>query len=183
MAKVLKSWVSLRRHVHGLRLSPSWSDTEMHQADATQCHVNSVSGSSVASQPATGGLYLHYNYVVALYLGNLKADTLATRWCNTLATRWQHVGTLPCGHVPRLNDLFGIQARGGCACAGPYGQRLLGLDAATAKAFDESKSLAWHHIFRVKQQRVLLQSLQSTIIWIFWVWISLPIRRHFMQFF
>ena len=21
-----------------------------------------------------------------------------------------------------LNDLFGIQARGGCACAGPYGQ-------------------------------------------------------------
>ncbi|WOK97376.1 hypothetical protein Cni_G06084 [Canna indica] len=27
-----------------------------------------------------------------------------------------------------LNDLFGIQARGGCACAGPYGHRLLGVD-------------------------------------------------------
>ncbi len=26
-----------------------------------------------------------------------------------------------------LNDLFGIQARGGCQCAGPYSQRLLGL--------------------------------------------------------
>ncbi|RLN93739.1 hypothetical protein BBJ28_00014090, partial [Nothophytophthora sp. Chile5] len=26
-----------------------------------------------------------------------------------------------------LNDLFGIQARGGCQCAGPYGARLLGL--------------------------------------------------------
>jgi hypothetical protein len=26
-----------------------------------------------------------------------------------------------------LNDLFGIQARGGCACAGPYGHTLLGV--------------------------------------------------------
>ena len=28
----------------------------------------------------------------------------------------------------RLSDLYGIQARGGCACAGPYGHRLLGID-------------------------------------------------------
>ncbi len=27
-----------------------------------------------------------------------------------------------------LNDLFGIQSRAGCSCAGPYGHRLLGLD-------------------------------------------------------
>ena len=27
-----------------------------------------------------------------------------------------------------LNDLFGIQARGGCACAGPYAQHLMGMD-------------------------------------------------------
>ncbi|KAJ4714476.1 Cysteine desulfurase [Melia azedarach] len=27
-----------------------------------------------------------------------------------------------------LNDLFGIQARGGCACAGPYGHSLLGFE-------------------------------------------------------
>jgi selenocysteine lyase/cysteine desulfurase len=27
-----------------------------------------------------------------------------------------------------LNDLFGIQARGGCACAGPYGHALLDVD-------------------------------------------------------
>ncbi|KAI3825036.1 hypothetical protein L1987_06511 [Smallanthus sonchifolius] len=27
-----------------------------------------------------------------------------------------------------LNDIFGIQARGGCACAGPYGHFLLGID-------------------------------------------------------
>ena len=29
-----------------------------------------------------------------------------------------------------LNDLFGIQSRGGCQCAGPYSQRLLGLTTA-----------------------------------------------------
>jgi len=27
-----------------------------------------------------------------------------------------------------LSDRFGIQARGGCACAGPYVHRLLGID-------------------------------------------------------
>jgi hypothetical protein len=27
-----------------------------------------------------------------------------------------------------LNDLFGIQTRAGCSCAGPYGHRLLGID-------------------------------------------------------
>ena len=30
--------------------------------------------------------------------------------------------------VALLNDLFGIQSRGGCSCAGPYGHRLLGVD-------------------------------------------------------
>lgn len=34
-----------------------------------------------------------------------------------------------------LNDLYGIQARGGCACAGPYAQDLLGLDEETARKF------------------------------------------------
>jgi hypothetical protein len=30
--------------------------------------------------------------------------------------------------VALLNDLFGIQARGGCSCAGPYGHTLFGID-------------------------------------------------------
>jgi selenocysteine lyase/cysteine desulfurase len=38
--------------------------------------------------------------------------------------------------VAMLNDLFGIQSRGGCSCAGPYGHRLLGIDADTALAYD-----------------------------------------------
>jgi selenocysteine lyase/cysteine desulfurase len=36
--------------------------------------------------------------------------------------------------VALLNDLFGIQARGGCSCAGPYGHRLLAIDARRSHA-------------------------------------------------
>jgi hypothetical protein len=38
--------------------------------------------------------------------------------------------------VAVLNDLLGIQARGGCSCAGPYGHRLLGIDLNTSHAFE-----------------------------------------------
>ncbi|MEQ1505332.1 MAG: aminotransferase class V-fold PLP-dependent enzyme [Myxococcota bacterium] len=38
--------------------------------------------------------------------------------------------------VALLNDLFGIQARGGCSCAGPYGHRLLGIDLTTSCKFE-----------------------------------------------
>jgi selenocysteine lyase/cysteine desulfurase len=38
--------------------------------------------------------------------------------------------------VALLNDLFGIQARGGCSCAGPYGHDLLGIAIETSERFD-----------------------------------------------
>ena len=38
--------------------------------------------------------------------------------------------------VALLNDLFGIQARGGCSCAGPYGHRLLGIDLDASQEFE-----------------------------------------------
>ncbi|MGH7540580.1 MAG: aminotransferase class V-fold PLP-dependent enzyme, partial [Gemmatimonadota bacterium] len=38
--------------------------------------------------------------------------------------------------VALLNDLFGIQARGGCSCAGPYGHRLLGIDLERSREFE-----------------------------------------------
>ncbi len=38
--------------------------------------------------------------------------------------------------VALLNDLLGIQARGGCSCAGPYGHRLLGIDLETSREFE-----------------------------------------------
>jgi len=40
--------------------------------------------------------------------------------------------------VAVLNDLFGIQARGGCSCAGPYGHRLLGIDIDRSTRFRDA---------------------------------------------
>ncbi len=34
-----------------------------------------------------------------------------------------------------LNDLFGIQSRAGCSCAGPYGHRLLDIDEETSEKY------------------------------------------------
>ncbi len=34
-----------------------------------------------------------------------------------------------------LNDLFGIQSRAGCSCAGPYGHRLLNIDNETSEQY------------------------------------------------
>ncbi|HET7169181.1 MAG TPA: aminotransferase class V-fold PLP-dependent enzyme [Candidatus Limnocylindrales bacterium] len=42
--------------------------------------------------------------------------------------------------VALLNDVFGIQSRGGCSCAGPYGHRLLGIDIETSHAFEREIS-------------------------------------------
>ncbi len=39
--------------------------------------------------------------------------------------------------VALLNDLFGIQARGGCSCAGPYGHQLLGIDLDRSRSFQD----------------------------------------------
>ncbi|MES1914501.1 MAG: hypothetical protein MHM6MM_006564 [Cercozoa sp. M6MM] len=46
-----------------------------------------------------------------------------------------------------LNDLFGVQARAGCACAGPYALSLLGIDQAMANRV-ESALLTKHDIVR-----------------------------------
>ena len=40
--------------------------------------------------------------------------------------------------VALLNDLFGIQTRGGCSCAGPYGHRLLGIDEDRSHRFTDA---------------------------------------------
>lgn len=42
--------------------------------------------------------------------------------------------------VAVLNDLFGIQSRGGCSCAGPYGHRLLGIDVDRSHEFEREIS-------------------------------------------
>jgi selenocysteine lyase/cysteine desulfurase len=42
--------------------------------------------------------------------------------------------------VAVLNDLFGIQSRGGCSCAGPYGHYLLGIDPERSHELDREIS-------------------------------------------
>ncbi|KAG4069437.1 hypothetical protein HA402_001736 [Bradysia odoriphaga] len=39
--------------------------------------------------------------------------------------------------IALLNDLFGIQSRGGCGCAGPYSQSLLGIDSNLAHKYKD----------------------------------------------
>jgi selenocysteine lyase/cysteine desulfurase len=48
--------------------------------------------------------------------------------------------------VALLNDLFGIQSRGGCSCAGPYGHRLLGIDTARSQRFEREILAGWEGI-------------------------------------
>ncbi len=48
--------------------------------------------------------------------------------------------------VAILNDLFGIQARGGCSCAGPYALRLFAIDDERARAFEAVVAQGYHGI-------------------------------------
>ncbi|XP_046666052.1 LOW QUALITY PROTEIN: uncharacterized protein LOC124357947 [Homalodisca vitripennis] len=54
-----------------------------------------------------------------------------------------------------LNDVFGIQARGGCACAGPYAQDLMGIDEDLAAQYEnillEDEKLDRHHLRRKEE--------------------------------
>jgi selenocysteine lyase/cysteine desulfurase len=66
-------------------------------------------------------------------LGNPHADRLS------IVSFRIHAGEKYLHHnfvVAVLNDLFGIQARGGCSCAGPYGHRLLAIDPAHSHAYE-----------------------------------------------
>lgn len=45
-----------------------------------------------------------------------------------------------------LNDLFGVQSRAGCSCAGPYGHRLLGIGEDVSARFREASHAGLHGI-------------------------------------
>jgi selenocysteine lyase/cysteine desulfurase len=45
-----------------------------------------------------------------------------------------------------LNDLFGVQSRAGCSCAGPYGHALLGIDGATSERYRSCLREGWQGI-------------------------------------
>ncbi|HTS15679.1 MAG TPA: aminotransferase class V-fold PLP-dependent enzyme [Candidatus Sulfotelmatobacter sp.] len=68
-------------------------------------------------------------------LGNLDAERLSiVSFVIRYGSGYLHHNYV----VALLNDLFGIQARGGCSCAGPYGHRLLGIDLATSHEFERA---------------------------------------------
>ncbi len=67
-------------------------------------------------------------------LGNLDAERLSivSFVVRAPSGRYLHHNYV----VALLNDLFGIQSRGGCSCAGPYGHRLLGIDLERSHQFE-----------------------------------------------
>jgi selenocysteine lyase/cysteine desulfurase len=67
-------------------------------------------------------------------LGNLESDRLSivSFVVRAPSGRYLHHNFV----VAVLNDLFGIQSRGGCSCAGPYGHRLLGIDLERSHEFE-----------------------------------------------
>lgn len=68
-------------------------------------------------------------------LGNLKAERLSilSFVLHGPSGKLLHHNFI----VALLNDLFGIQSRGGCSCAGPYGHRLLGIDISRSHEIEE----------------------------------------------
>lgn len=77
---------------------------------------------------------LRHNPAVQL-LGNLEAPRLAVLSFEIRAgARILH----PRFVIRLLNDLFGIQGRAGCSCAGPYGHELLGIDEAHSTAYQQA---------------------------------------------
>jgi len=67
-------------------------------------------------------------------LGNTRADRLSivSFVIRRPGGRYLHHNFV----VAVLSDLFGIQSRGGCSCAGPYGHRLLGIDLERSHEFE-----------------------------------------------
>ena len=67
-------------------------------------------------------------------LGNLDAERLSivSFVVRAPSGRYLHHNFV----VALLNDLFGIQSRGGCSCAGPYGHQLLGIDLDRSLEFE-----------------------------------------------
>lgn len=72
-------------------------------------------------------------------LGNLEAERLSivSFVVRRPGGRYLHHNYV----VALLNDLFGIQSRGGCSCAGPYGHRLLGIELDRSHEFEREIAL------------------------------------------
>jgi selenocysteine lyase/cysteine desulfurase len=98
-------------------------------AEAIQSRERSFIDRAIASWGANPNIEL---------LGNLRAERLSiVSFVVRDGPRYLHHNFV----VAVLNDLFGIQSRGGCSCAGPYGHRLLGIDLDRSHEFEREIAL------------------------------------------
>lgn len=72
-------------------------------------------------------------------MGNPKADriSIVSFTIHTPTGNYLHHNAA----VAMLNDLFGVQSRGGCSCAGPYGHRLLGINLEESHEFEREVTI------------------------------------------
>jgi len=92
--------------------------------ETIQLRERSFIGRAIASWSANPNIEL---------LGNLQAERLSiVSFVVRDGPKYLHHNFV----VALLNDLFGIQSRGGCSCAGPYGHRLLGIDIDRSHEFE-----------------------------------------------
>ena len=108
------------------------------QAKTMLLGQNSTSGTSGTNGTnGTNGTSGNNNNIVLL--GNLNAARLPIlsfmiRCPGAGPSKFLHYNYV----CALLNDLYGIQSRGGCQCAGPYSQRLLGITTATSELFESA---------------------------------------------
>jgi selenocysteine lyase/cysteine desulfurase len=76
-------------------------------------------------------------------LGNPQLDRLSiVSFCVRHTSGFLHYNFV----VALLNDVFGIQARGGCSCAGPYGHSLFHIDLDRSREFEQEVSAGYEGI-------------------------------------
>jgi len=125
------------------------SDPVKREEGGTPAIVESIrAGLVFALKQAVGVPAIRHNedalwrQVVARWRQNPAIDILGDRDGDRLpivsfrlrhGDRWLHHHFV----AALLNDVFGVQSRGGCSCAGPYGHHLLGIDAAHSQEFQD----------------------------------------------
>mmetsp|Transcript_59142 Transcript_59142/g.127383 ORF Transcript_59142/g.127383 Transcript_59142/m.127383 type:complete len:548 (+) Transcript_59142:527-2170(+) len=87
--------------------------------------------------------------------------------------------------VTLLNDLFGVQSRGGCACAGPYGHHLLGIDETLASILKDALITTGQEALKpgfvrvgvhFSMSKADVEGLAAAVEWIAWNgWKLLPL--------
>jgi len=77
-----------------------------------------------------------------------------------------------------LNDLFGIQARGGCACAGPYGHELLNINKSQSLAIRSAVQEVKNHLISLTFFRFNLYEVKTFYFYSMYSWFLQITKLH-----